>query len=412
MSIYTNERMPTTHTHKKHKHSALTSSEPAAPRMATGPSLAGCSITELFADAPVHGMHLLCVQRTPTGLFATAFMDGRNATGAGPITVSAPAEDMGALRAQLQEALGLLPQGRREPRMGPRNNAPNTFQPWALFTPQGFAVESLLDLKEGANDVLLYEGGKFIWCVEMTRVSVSNTHMHARIRSDLGSNSTPPTPLQSPHPKNERPHRRPGVREGHVTQVTQVDGVEGGGVSMRTLSMSPLVFSVEGFLTPAECRHIRDRAGPHMRQSGVALMDHDKGKAATDWRTSATYFMRSFGDAVLQGVDRRVADLTRQPEESQEDVQVLRYDHTQRCVRRGWWGLGGKGKRGLGKWGSWAEKCNTPTCVGVLLIGGWVGVGSCSTPTCVFDNTRASGTTRTTTSSTIASTRTTRAPCT
>lgn len=157
-----------------------------------------------------------------------------------------------------------------------------------------------------------------------------------RLKFDLTTTTTPTntTTISITPNQKQKHHRRPGVREGHVTHVGQVDGVEGGGVSMRTLSMSPLVFSVEGFLTPAECRHIRDRAGPHMRQSGVALMDHDKGKEATDWRTSATYFMPSFGDAVLQSVDRRVADLTRQPEESQEDVQVLRYDHTQR------WGLG------------------------------------------------------------------------
>ncbi len=266
--------------------SALTNTE---PKFATGPSLAGCRITELFADEDVPGMHLLCVQRTPGGLFATAFMDGRNATkqgGGGAITVSAPAEDLAAFREQLEEALELAPEGRRDPN-GPRGQAtPNTFQPWALYTPQGLAVESLLDLAEGANDVLLYEGGRFIW---------------------------------------------PGVRENHVTKLANIDGLED--VTMRTLSMSPLVFSVEGFLTPEECHHIRQRADPHMRQSGVALMDKDRGKEATDWRTSSTYFMPSYQDAVLQSIDRRVADLTRQPGDHQEDVQVLKYDHTQRYVR-------------------------------------------------------------------------------
>jgi prolyl 4-hydroxylase len=263
-------------------HSALTNTE---PKTATGPSLAGCRIAELLADEDVPGMHLLCVQRTPTGLFATAFMDGRNASSAaGPITASAPAEDFQALRTTLEKAMGLAPEGRRDPN-GPRGQAtPNTFQPWALFTPQGLAVESLLDLAEGANDVLLFEGGSFIW---------------------------------------------PGVREGHVTRVTGVDGLEN--VAMRTLSMSPLVFSVEGFLRPEECRHIRERSAPHMAQSGVSLMDKDKGKAATEWRTSSTYFLPSYGDKTLQSIDRRVADLTRQPVTHQEDVQVLRYDNTQRC---------------------------------------------------------------------------------
>jgi hypothetical protein len=30
----------------------------------SGPSLAGCSISTLFADEPVHGMHLGCIQHT------------------------------------------------------------------------------------------------------------------------------------------------------------------------------------------------------------------------------------------------------------------------------------------------------------------------------------------------------------
>lgn len=230
-------------------------------------------------------MHLLCVQRAPKGLFATAFMDGRNGSSSStdPIEVSAPAEDFAALRMQLEERLGLAPEGRRDPN-GPRGQAtPNTFQPWAMFTPQGSAVESLLDLAEGANDVLLYEGGAFMW---------------------------------------------PGVREGHVTHVEGLDGLED--VRMRTLSMSPLVFSVEGFLKPEECQHIRDRAAPHMSHSGVVLMDHDRGKKATDWRTSSTHFLSSYGDVVLQSVDQRVADLTRQPVTHQEDVQVLRYDSAQR----------------------------------------------------------------------------------
>lgn len=132
-----------------------------------------------------------------------------------------------------------------------------------------------------------------------------------------------------------------------------------------------------------------------MTQSGVALMDHDRGKAATDWRTSTTYFMHTRvrgreglrkgkggdrgvaphllsppppsppppppswvfmvviikhgrtcvccvrygppttqGHHVLQGIDQRVADLTRQPIEHQEHVQVLRYEETQRWVGR------------------------------------------------------------------------------
>ena len=39
------------------------------------------------------------------------------------------------------------------------------------------------------------------------------------------------------------------------------------------------------FLLEEECRHIRDKADPHMKPSPVSLMDHDKGKPDTNWRT-------------------------------------------------------------------------------------------------------------------------------
>lgn len=217
---------------------------------------------------------------SPTGLFATVYYDGQNRTHE---VVTAPAQDFQGLRSLLEKTLGLAAVGRRDPEGTRGQETPNTQQPWAMYTPQGFLVESLLDLQDGANDVLLYEGGNFLW---------------------------------------------PGVREGHITTVTQVDGL--GSVAMRTLSMSPLVFSVEGFLLPEECQYIRDTAEPEMRQSGVALMDHDKGKPATDWRTSSTHFMASRRYEGLQAIDRRISGLTRQPISSQEDVQVLRYEHTQR----------------------------------------------------------------------------------
>jgi hypothetical protein len=78
---------------------------------------------------------------------------------------------------------------------------------------------------------------------------------------------------------------------GHEVTVERVDGERQ--LLMRTVSMRPLVFSIDGFLYDKECEHIQRTADPYMAQSGVALMDHDKGKAATDWRTSATHFLRS-----------------------------------------------------------------------------------------------------------------------
>lgn len=162
------------------------------------------------------------------------------------------------------------------------------------------------------------------------------------------------------------------------------------------------IYDGADLLLGQECGYVREVAEPHMTASGVALMDHDRGKEATNWRTSTTYFMPTRvrergsqspkaayltpflplsyvgpaqleseypyhhyphhcrlrlllllhgsqivgmmtclcggggwglqGHKYLEGIDQRVADLTRQPISHQEHVQVLRYEQTQRWV--------------------------------------------------------------------------------
>ncbi|CAM9616117.1 unnamed protein product, partial [Hapterophycus canaliculatus] len=120
----------------------------------------------------------------------------------------------------------------------------------------------------------------------------------------------------------------PGVEVGHVQTVHGLETL--GSIDMKTLSMEPLVFEAKNFLLDDECQHIREKAEPHMKPSPVSLMDHDKGKPDTNWRTSTTYFMPSTRDALLQGIDRRVQEFTRVPKSHQEQVQVLKYDKGQR----------------------------------------------------------------------------------
>ena len=104
--------------------------------------------------------------------------------------------------------------------------------------------------------------------------------------------------------------------------------VAGRPVVLETLSLSPLVLSVERFLSDADCDHVIASSEPHMAASGVSLMDKDKGKAATEFRTSTTHFLPSTTPEVA-AIDTRVANLTRTPVSHQEFVQVLRYGHTQ-----------------------------------------------------------------------------------
>ena len=100
---------------------------------------------------------------------------------------------------------------------------------------------------------------------------------------------------------------------------------------IETLSLQPLVVSVRGFIDDDECDYIQTEAGPAMAYSGVSLMDKDKGRPASDWRTSQSTFLHARADTpTLYTIEQRTASLTRIPRQNQEDVQVLRYGQTEK----------------------------------------------------------------------------------
>ena len=94
---------------------------------------------------------------------------------------------------------------------------------------------------------------------------------------------------------------------------------------MTTLSMQPLIFTMNNFLSDSECEYVITQSSKYLKPSPVTLMDSDIGKEATQWRTSSTYFMDSSDHESLQKIDRRVSDITRQPVSHQELVQVRKY---------------------------------------------------------------------------------------
>jgi len=96
-------------------------------------------------------------------------------------------------------------------------------------------------------------------------------------------------------------------------------------VTIETLSLQPLVLSITGFLNDDECDYISKTAEPRIRYSQVSLMDKDKGKQASEWRTSQSTFLNSAHDDILTEIDNRVSSLTRIPKTHGEYVQVLRY---------------------------------------------------------------------------------------
>lgn len=186
------------------------------------------------------------------------------------------------------EAIGALPR--------PKPGAPNEVVPIDAAAAGGGSLEALL----AAPTSLLFEGGAFIW---------PGVRVGHRQR----------VPIRNAPAKKESGRRGTAGTGTGTTMVT-----------LETLSMQPLVLAIDGFLGLEECDYIKEHAAPHVAQSGVSLMDKDRGKAATEWRTSATYFMPSKPHAPLQQIDQRVASLTRVPKHHQELVQVLRYEDGQK----------------------------------------------------------------------------------
>ncbi|KAK1933692.1 putative prolyl 4-hydroxylase 3 [Phytophthora citrophthora] len=235
------------------------------------PQEGDCSAAEQYLTdvLPVKGFHVLCIKNGPTGeLNVQAYKDGN-----APLRTIQSKSEFTDLRKQLEVELEIK---------GPQDELAVKYkQPYAFFTPNGKKLDSLDDMVD--NIVFLFEGGQFIW---------------------------------------------PGIRIGHKTVVKDVTGK--GDVVLETLSMTPLVFSVEEFLKDDEIDIIMDLSLEHLKPSTVTLMDGHENRASTDWRTSTTYFLSSTKHPKLDEIDQRVADLTKVPIDHQEDVQVLRYEETQK----------------------------------------------------------------------------------
>ncbi|KAF0709377.1 Aste57867_5967 [Aphanomyces stellatus] len=222
---------------------------------------------------PIEGFHVLCLGQSSKGIVGFAYTEGLNTKAAVPFeTPSTTWEDVKAAIAKAAQIKA--PETEHEIKFK---------QPWALFTPDGVRVTSLDELKD-VPIAYVMEGGQFIW---------------------------------------------PGIRIGHKRVIPNLNGL--GDVTLETLEMTPLVFGVDEFLRDDEIDVILDLSMEHLAPSGVTHNDDDVGKPATEWRTSTTYFLSSKRNpAVLNGIDQRVEDLTKVDKANQEDVQVLRYELTQK----------------------------------------------------------------------------------
>jgi len=173
-----------------------------------------------------------------------------------------------------------------------RRDAINTFatnpmalQPWGLFTHEGLRITTDLSEAITSHLVLVFEGGQFIW---------------------------------------------PGVRTGFRRTINHIEGKPRGLLEIETISLSPLVIAVDNFLEDGESERIRTSSEVHMASSPVAHKDGDKGKPATEWRTSTQHWLGASQNPWLQPIDQRVASLVRVPANHQEHLQVLRYHPSQK----------------------------------------------------------------------------------
>lgn len=189
-------------------------------------------------------------------------------------------------------------------------------QPWAIYTITGGRIVGELDYHPNNNFdddddasnsddtnpweslkqhgmVLLFEGGSFLW--PGVRIGFKR-----QIQVDTGYNSY-----------------------SHDVSSRQT-------LEMETLSLHPLVLSVQNFISMDECDHIQKLAMPHMQYSQVTLMDKDVGRPASDFRTSQSTFLPAKKDVIMNALQVRTASLTKVPINHQEDTQVLRYEKGER----------------------------------------------------------------------------------
>ncbi|KAK1933596.1 putative prolyl 4-hydroxylase 3 [Phytophthora citrophthora] len=234
-------------------------------------SAVNCSDAHQFLTdmMPVKGFHVLCIETAADVLKVTGFKDGMHGNRSVETT-----KDLTEFTNAVERDLLQIPEPSDE-------YARKYKQPPAYFTVEGEKLEKTISALEN-RIVFLFEGGQFIW---------------------------------------------PGIRIGHKTLVKNTFGR--GDLVLETISMTPLVFSVEEFLRDEEIDVILELSMPHLAPSGVTLQDGHENRPSTDWRTSTTYWLDSSSHSVVQDIDKRTADLVKVPLSHQESVQVLRYERTQ-----------------------------------------------------------------------------------
>lgn len=219
----------------------------------------------------LEGLHLACVWEADGVLQLEAYKDGVATAGLLRRTLTDTAasswkELRGSLKAELQVRKRVNNWGFFHLR-----------QPMGVFSEDGRRLASTREVLE-AGFVLVFEGGQWVW---------------------------------------------PPVKVGHVRKLPGTD------FALETLSVQPVLYRVRGFLHKEECDELVGLGQGRMYTSPVSLMDKDQGKESKEFRTSTQARITSGESKKLQGIEKRVSNLTRIPVTHNEEVQILRYEKTQ-----------------------------------------------------------------------------------
>ena len=146
---------------------------------------------------------------------------------------------------------------------------PDEFQPYAIYSPLGQRLADGSDTNRYSSIILnvllktgvwlIYEGGQFLW--PGVRIGFERHN----VPLDRGhSNDDEWDEWEYDHEDDEDDDD--GKLESRRLEEDQRT------VTITTLSLKPLVVSIQGFLSPDECTHIQTRANDKVEYSGVVLM--------------------------------------------------------------------------------------------------------------------------------------------
>lgn len=94
--------------------------------------------------------------------------------------------------------------------------------------------------------------------------------------------------------------------------------------TIETLSLNPLVLSVDDFVDDDECHWVQEKGAPKLKYSKRAMQGKDEGLPFSGFQTSSSAILNTI-EPELQDLRRRIARLVRVPEIHLEPVTMAKY---------------------------------------------------------------------------------------